>query len=90
MLKMPDWGKHANGAKAKHRIKEEQIALTWLYGELNDDRNNCYRLVGSEVTLVLNQTGEFIITMYPNKPKDYYAQERTKLRIKNGAMRSKF
>lgn len=87
MLNLPNWGMHAELKKARHNITEEQIADTWVYGELIQDRDKCYRLVGKDITLVLSSSGEFIITLYPNKYKDKESEERVTNSMAIGATR---
>ena len=70
MFYPPNWGGHAQSAKDRHNITEEEIAETWVFGELESTRDGCWRLIGKEITLVLSKKGNFIITMYPNKHGD--------------------
>jgi hypothetical protein len=76
VFSLPKWGPHAEKAKNIHNITEQEIADTWVYGELESTRDGCWRLVGEEVTLVLSRAGTFIITLYPNKHKDTNKSER--------------
>ena len=89
MFSPPYWGPHAEIAKIRHNITEEEIAETWVYGELEPEptRGNCWRLIGKKVTLVLNKKGNFIITLYPNKYKDQHKAIRADNAMSIGATR---
>ena len=87
MFNPPNWGSHAEIAKIRHKITEEAIADVWVYGELEATRDGCWRLIGKEITLVLSSSGEFIITLYPNKHGDRYKAERANNAKSIGATR---
>ncbi len=87
MFSPPNWGDHAQSAKDRHDITEEEIAETWVYGELEPTRDGCWRLIGKEVTLVLSKNGTFIITMYPNKHGDDNKAKRVSSAMAIGATR---
>jgi len=79
VISLPKWDQHADKRKRKHGIEEYQIAEAWIYGVLRPSKQQpgCWRCVGAEVTLVLNASKSFIITMYPNKFKDKDAGEKS-------------
>ena len=83
----PRWGPHANRRKRKYGITERQIAFTWLYGESHIDRMNCWRLVGEEVSLVLDPLQMFIITLFPNRYKDKFIARNARMRRADGNVR---
>jgi len=91
MMSLPQWDIHADIRKRRHEIEEYQIAEAWVYGSLEpstDKRNpGCWRLIGSEVTLVLSPKKDFIITMYPNKHRDRLTAERIANAVSIGATR---
>jgi len=87
MFSPPNWGVHAASAKDRHNITEDEIAETWVYGELESTRDGCWRLIGKEITLVLSKKGNFIITMYPNKCSDGGKAERASNAMSIGATR---
>jgi len=91
MFNPPKWGEHAPLKRITHGITIEQIAETWVYGELestNDPKNpGCWRLIGKKITLVLSPNGDFIITMYPNKYQDRHAGKRVANAVSIGATR---
>ena len=87
---LPDWGNHANESKVRHGITEKQIASTWVYGDPEPTYGDCWRLVGEEITLVLNQEGNFIITMYPNKKRDLLKAKLIKYRKIRGVIRKEY
>ncbi len=86
---VPRWGPHADAAKDRHNLTESQIAHTWVHGYAEQTHDGCWRLVGEEITLVLNEAGNFIITMYPNKHNDRYLGKIAKNRQKMGHVRQK-
>ena len=71
MYDIPKIGTHAEEAKNRHSISELQIINTWHFGSAERSRKGCWRIVGDEITLVLNKVGDFVITMYPNKKRDF-------------------
>ena len=89
MFNPPNWGPHAEEAMLEHKITVDQIADTWVYGELESStaQKGCWRLIGKEITLVLSASGEFIITMYPNKHHDLTAADRVSSAMSIGATR---
>jgi len=84
---IPKWGDHADKAKRRHDITELQIAHTWLYGLAEPTRDNCWRIIGEEVTLVVSKVGDFIITMYPNKHHDRHTSKIAQWRQRKGKTR---
>ena len=84
---IPKWGEHADKAKRRHDITETQIAHAWTFGLAEPTRDNCWRIIGEEVTLVVSADGEFIITMYPNKYNDRHTSKLAEWRAKQGKMR---
>lgn len=84
---IPTWGDHADKAKRRHDISEAQIAHTWLFGVAGLTRDGCWRLVGEEVTLVVSATGDFVITMYPNKYNDRHTSKLATWRERKGRTR---
>lgn len=89
MISLPKWGDHAEKKARYHGIEMYQIAEAWIYGELemSEAQPGCWRLIGSEVTLVLNADKDFIITLYPNKHNDHEAAERVANCIEIGLTR---
>ena len=83
----PRWGTHANMRKRKFEITERQIAFTWLYGETHQERDGCWRLIGEEVTLILDPLQLFIITLFPNRHKDRYIARNARMRRADGNLR---
>jgi hypothetical protein len=82
------YGTHALSAKMDHGIKDKQITDTWFFGEPVKGKRKCWRLIGEEITLVLNKSGDFIVTMYPNKYGDMEIAESVKRRRLEGANNS--
>lgn len=78
------YGIHAVTAQRDHNITNKQVNDAWLFGELVKGKKKCWRLIGEEVTLILNKTGDFIITMYPNKGADREIAESVKERRRDG------
>jgi len=89
MLSPPNWGPHAEEAMLEHEITVDQIADTWVYGELepSEAQKGCWRLIGREITLVLSANGSFVITMYPNKHHDVHTASRVANAMTIGATR---
>jgi hypothetical protein len=89
MFNPPKWGPHAELEMIERGITLDQIAETWVYGELepSEAQPGCWRLIGRDVTLVVSVDGCFIITMYPNKHKDSQAAVRVRNAISIGATR---
>jgi hypothetical protein len=83
----PRWGPHAARRKRKFGISERQIAFTWLYGETHQERDGCWRLIGEEVTLVLDPLQLFIITLFPNRYKDRFIARNARFRRADGNVR---
>ena len=83
----PRWGPHASRRKRKFTIHEKQIAFTWLFGESHIDRNDCWRLIGEEVTLILDPPQLFIITLFPNRYKDRFIARTVRYRRADGNVR---
>jgi len=83
----PRWGPHADRRKRKHGISERQIAFTWLYGESHREREYFWRLIGEEVTLIMDPLQIFIITMFPNRYKDRFIARNARLRRADGNVR---
>ena len=84
---IPKWGDHADKAKRRHDITEAQIAHTWLFGVIEPTREDCWKIVGEEVTLIVSADGTFVITMYPNKYNDRHTSKLAAWRTKKGNTR---
>lgn len=87
MLSLPAWTDHANRRKIRYNITEGEIAETWLFGEAyrKDDRG--WKIVGDDITLVVDETGEVIITMYRNSGADRYFEASARLNKVEGNIR---
>lgn len=73
MIFIPRWGDHAGRAKRRHGITEAQIAQTWTFGIVEQQPlDNCWRIIGKEITLIVDEEEGFIVTMYPNKHRDRF------------------
>jgi len=87
MIIFPIWSKHAVTRRKKHGITEEQIADCWVYGipsrtykkdKETKEIKECWKIVGSYITLIISTDDLLIITMYPNnyreKQYEYWAK----------------
>lgn len=83
----PKWGPHADQAKKKRGVTELQIANAWLHGCAEQTKDGYWRLIGEEVTLILEETGEFIVTMYPNRHNDRHTGKIARYHRNNGNIR---
>lgn len=86
----PRWGPHADRRKRKFGINERQIAFTWLYGELHPEDTQCWRLIGEEITLILDPLQLFIMTMFPNRYKDRHIARTVRFRRADGNVRNEW
>jgi hypothetical protein len=86
----PRWGPHADRRKRKYGINEQQIAFTWLYGEIHPERDQCWRLIGEELTLILDPLQLFIMTLFPNRSKDSHIARNARIRRANGNIRNEW
>lgn len=86
----PRWGPHANRRKREYEILNKQIAYTWLFGELHPSYDGYYRLIGEEVTLVLDPEQVFIVTLYPTKYRDRFIARNARFRRADGNVREEW
>ena len=86
---VPNWGPHAIQAARRHGITEQQIANAFVYGFPEPTREYCWKLIGEEVTLVLNAGGDFIVTMYPNHYRDRHIAKSVAFNRRIGYVRGR-
>lgn len=83
-IHIPDWGRHALSAARRHGITEEQMAETWLFGLEERGKDNCWRIVGKDVTLIMDKKWYFIVTVYPNQHKDRFKAVKAAIKQEKG------
>lgn len=81
---LPNWGPHALKAAKRHGITERQMAEAWLFGSEEKGKDNCWRIIGKDVTLIMDKTWYFIVTVYPTQHKDRFKAVKAAIRQKEG------
>lgn len=86
----PRWGPHADRRKRDYGILNTQIAYTWLFGEKQPSYGGYWRLIGEEVTLVLDADMVFIMTLYPTRHRDRFIARNARFRRADGNIREEW
>jgi len=81
-LLVPKWGPHADKAKQRRGITEQEIARAWLFGIEVEAKDGKRMIIGPEVSLIVAEN--FIVTMFPTRYKDRFAAKRAAYRAKKG------
>ena len=81
---VPDWGPHALRAARRRGITKKQMEEAWLYGIEEKGTDNCHRIIGKDVTLIMDRSWYFVVTVYHNQHKDRFKAVKAAIRQENG------